>query len=120
MRVEVAGHEVYAYTGTRPLAAGQRGIVFVHGAANDHSVWALQSRYFAGLSGKGKPQHPCAQVGGRGFAFGFEGRLRGGDEKNAFERKVLDGRQRNEEMAVVNGIERSAEECDAVHLSNND
>ena len=47
MRLDVAGHEVYAYTGARPLAGGQRTIVFVHGAANDHSVWALQSRYFA-------------------------------------------------------------------------
>jgi pimeloyl-ACP methyl ester carboxylesterase len=45
--VDVAGHPVYAYTGTRPLDAAQPTVVFVHGAANDHSVWALQSRYFA-------------------------------------------------------------------------
>ena len=38
----------YAYTGARRLDAGQaRRSVFVHGAAHDHSVWALQSRYFA-------------------------------------------------------------------------
>jgi pimeloyl-ACP methyl ester carboxylesterase len=37
----------YAYTGTRALRLAQRTVVFVHGAANDHSVWTLQSRYFA-------------------------------------------------------------------------
>ena len=47
MRLDVAGHETYAYTGTRPLDRGRSAVVFVHGAANDHSVWALQSRYFA-------------------------------------------------------------------------
>ena len=47
MRLDVAGHETYAYTGTRPLDRRRPAIVFVHGAANDHSVWALQSRYFA-------------------------------------------------------------------------
>ncbi|MEO8508359.1 MAG: alpha/beta hydrolase [Betaproteobacteria bacterium] len=45
MNVDAA--EVYAYTGTRPLVAAQPTLLFVHGAANDHSVWALQSRYFA-------------------------------------------------------------------------
>jgi pimeloyl-ACP methyl ester carboxylesterase len=29
------------------MDAGKPAIVFVHGAASDHSVWALQSRYFA-------------------------------------------------------------------------
>ena len=47
MRISVDGHETYAYTGARTLEATQPTIVFVHGAANDHSVWALQSRYFA-------------------------------------------------------------------------
>ncbi len=47
MRLEVAGHETYAYTGARPLDRRRPAIVFLHGAANDHSVWALQSRYFA-------------------------------------------------------------------------
>ncbi|MEO8305307.1 MAG: alpha/beta hydrolase [Betaproteobacteria bacterium] len=47
MKLSVAGSEVYAYTGTRPLDAVLPTIVFVHGAAHDHSVWALQSRYFA-------------------------------------------------------------------------
>lgn len=47
MRIEVAGHGVYAYTGTRQIDVARPSIVFLHGAANDHSVWALQSRYFA-------------------------------------------------------------------------
>src|ERR1700730_13285742 len=47
MRVEVAGRHVYAYTGARVFDSTLATLVFVHGAANDHSVWALQSRYFA-------------------------------------------------------------------------
>ena len=47
MRVDVAGHAVYAYTGSRAFDASRPTIAFVHGAANDHSVWVLQSRYFA-------------------------------------------------------------------------
>jgi pimeloyl-ACP methyl ester carboxylesterase len=47
VRLEVAGGAVYAYTGSRPLDASKPAIVFVHGAAQDHSAWALQSRYFA-------------------------------------------------------------------------
>ena len=47
MRIAVAGHDVYAYTGARALEPAQTVVVFVHGAGNDHSVWALQSRYFA-------------------------------------------------------------------------
>jgi pimeloyl-ACP methyl ester carboxylesterase len=47
MNLDVAGHSAYAYTGARALVPAQRTVVFVHGAANDHSVWALQSRYFA-------------------------------------------------------------------------
>ncbi|NDP43028.1 MAG: alpha/beta hydrolase [Aromatoleum sp.] len=47
MRLPVSGHAVYAYTGTRALDRAQPTVMFVHGAAQDHSVWALQSRYFA-------------------------------------------------------------------------
>ncbi len=47
MRLNVEGDECYAYTGSRPIVADRPTLVFVHGAANDHSVWALQSRYFA-------------------------------------------------------------------------
>jgi len=47
MRLVVAGSEVYVYTGSKPPVRTQPSVVFVHGAGNDHSVWALQSRYFA-------------------------------------------------------------------------
>ena len=47
MELEVAGHRVYAYTGTRAFSAAKPTVLFVHGAAQDHGVFALQSRYFA-------------------------------------------------------------------------
>ncbi len=47
MRLTVDDTEIYAYTGARALNAALPTIMFVHGAAHDHSVWALQSRYFA-------------------------------------------------------------------------
>ncbi len=46
MEILVAGHRTYAYTGGAPFDATRPAVVFVHGAANDHSVWALQSRWF--------------------------------------------------------------------------
>lgn len=47
MRLAVDGHTVYVYTGARAFDAALPTVVFVHGAALDHSAWALQSRYFA-------------------------------------------------------------------------
>jgi len=47
MRIHLDGKTVYAYTGSKPIVPGQRTVVFIHGAASDHSTWALQSRYFA-------------------------------------------------------------------------
>ena len=47
MELNVGGSKVYAYTGTRPVDPAKPAVVFVHGAASDHSVWLLQSRYFA-------------------------------------------------------------------------
>ncbi len=38
MRCIVGGDSVYAYTGGRAFDAGLPTVVFVHGAANDHSV----------------------------------------------------------------------------------
>ncbi len=67
MNLLVHGLAAYVYTGTRPLIQGQRTVMFIHGAANDHSVWALQSRYFAyhgwnvlalDLPGHGKSPQP--------------------------------------------------------------
>ena len=47
MELEVAGRRVYAYTGARAFSATKPTVLFVHGAAQDHGVFALQSRYFA-------------------------------------------------------------------------
>jgi pimeloyl-ACP methyl ester carboxylesterase len=47
MLYDVHGAPAYAYTAGKPFIPEQPTIVFMHGAQNDHSVWALQSRYFA-------------------------------------------------------------------------
>ena len=47
MDFTVDGVSAYAYTGGRPLRRKQPAVAFIHGAAHDHSVWALQSRWFA-------------------------------------------------------------------------
>ena len=47
MRLSVNGSEVYAYTGARTFAPAQPTVVFIHGTAQDHCMWAWQSRYFA-------------------------------------------------------------------------
>ncbi|MEB0058064.1 MULTISPECIES: alpha/beta hydrolase [unclassified Variovorax] len=47
MNYTVNGHTTYAYTGGKPLDAAKPTVVFIHGVLNDHSVWILQSRYFA-------------------------------------------------------------------------
>lgn len=41
------GQQAWCYTGGRPLEPGLPAIVFLHGAQHDHSVWGLQSRWFA-------------------------------------------------------------------------
>jgi len=47
MNVDVDGQSVYAYTGGRAFDPARPVALFVHGAQHDHSVWGLQSRYFA-------------------------------------------------------------------------
>lgn len=47
MKLRVDGADVYAYTGSRAFDPALATLLFVHGAAQDHSAWALQSRYFA-------------------------------------------------------------------------
>ncbi len=43
----VDGKAVFAATGGRPFDAALPGVIFVHGAGMDHTIWALQTRYFA-------------------------------------------------------------------------
>ncbi len=61
MRFIVQGYPAFAYTGGRPFDPRLPAIVFVHGAAFDHSVWQWQSRYFAhhgyGVIGVDLPGH---------------------------------------------------------------
>ena len=74
MKLTINGKSAYAYTGTRAFNAALRTAVFIHGAANDHSVWALQSRYFAwhgwnvlalDLPGHGQSEGPlCTTIEG--------------------------------------------------------
>ncbi|HQR19615.1 MAG TPA: alpha/beta hydrolase [Burkholderiaceae bacterium] len=43
----LASPRLYAYTGGRPFDPARPTVVFLHGAQHDHSVWILQSRFFA-------------------------------------------------------------------------
>lgn len=47
MEIQLDGESVYAATGGRPFDPAKPGLVFLHGAGMDHSVWVLQTRYFA-------------------------------------------------------------------------
>jgi len=44
---QVHERAAYAYGGGKAFDASLPTIVFIHGAQNDHSVWGLQSRWFA-------------------------------------------------------------------------
>lgn len=47
MKFLVQQQPAFVYTGGKEFDAREPSIVFIHGAANDHSVWTLQARYFA-------------------------------------------------------------------------
>jgi len=47
MQINVDGHAAYAYSGARTFDPALPSVLFVHGAGLDHSVWILQSRWFA-------------------------------------------------------------------------
>ncbi len=47
MKFLVQNQPCYAYTGGKAFDATKPALLFIHGAANDHSVWHLQARYFA-------------------------------------------------------------------------
>ena len=47
LRLDVDGERVFAYTGARAFDEQKPTVVFIHGAAMDHTVWVLPSRYFA-------------------------------------------------------------------------
>ncbi len=47
MHLTVNGHSTFCYTGGKPIDAARPTVIFIHGVLNDHSVWILQTRYFA-------------------------------------------------------------------------
>ena len=47
MELQIAKRKVFAFTGGKAFDAKLPTLVFIHGAPHDHSVWGLQSRYFA-------------------------------------------------------------------------
>ena len=47
MLLTVDDRDAYCYTGGKPFDASLPTAVFIHGAQHDHSVWVLQTRYFA-------------------------------------------------------------------------
>ena len=44
---QVNDRDAYAYGGGKAFDSALPTVVFIHGAQNDHSVWGLQSRWFA-------------------------------------------------------------------------
>ncbi len=68
MYITLNQQKIYAYTGGKPFDAAKPTLVFIHGVLNDHSVWILQTRYFAhhgfnvlaiDLPGHGKSEGRC-------------------------------------------------------------
>ena len=47
MELTVDGKSVFAATGGKPFDPAQPTVIFIHGAGMDHTVWALQTRWFA-------------------------------------------------------------------------
>ena len=47
MEITVDDKAVFAATGGRPFDPALASLAFLHGAAMDHTVWVLQTRYFA-------------------------------------------------------------------------
>ena len=47
MELTANNQPAYAYTGGKTFDRSRPAAVFIHGAQNDHSVWILQTRYFA-------------------------------------------------------------------------
>lgn len=75
MKLELEGATAYAYTGGKAFDPTLPGVVLVHGALNDHSVWILQSRYLAhhghavlavDLPGHGRSRGPARGVAAAG------------------------------------------------------
>ena len=71
MELTVDDRKVFAATGGKPFDPSLPTIVFVHGASFDHTVWTLQTRYFAwhgygvlavDLPGHGRSEGPLLET----------------------------------------------------------
>jgi pimeloyl-ACP methyl ester carboxylesterase len=71
MIFNVNGSDAYCYTGGKAFDPSQPSAMFIHGAQNDHSVWILQTRYFAhhgfnvlavDLPGHGRSHGACIET----------------------------------------------------------
>src|ERR1700676_2624985 len=47
MKITASGRDVFASSGGQQFDPAQPTVVFLHGAGMDHTVWALQTRWFA-------------------------------------------------------------------------
>ena len=47
MYIDVKGKRVFATTGGKPFDSGKPAVIFLHGSGLDHTIWNLQSRFFA-------------------------------------------------------------------------
>jgi pimeloyl-ACP methyl ester carboxylesterase len=73
MEFVVRGKRAFAATGGKAFDPAKPAVVFVHGAGGDHTVWSLQTRYFAhhgrsvlavDLPGHGRSEGPpCKSIG---------------------------------------------------------
>lgn len=98
----VLSDEVKEFVGGKAGAPGFQGINGKAGAgAVKLGVVALE----AGFARDGGLDHGEADGGWRGLTMGFERRNGGGNEHDAIERQLLQCLARQEQMAVVNGIE---------------
>ncbi len=46
MRVSVNEHDAFVFCGGQEIDPGRKSVMFVHGAAMDHTVWTLAARHF--------------------------------------------------------------------------
>jgi len=46
VKLQVQNRAAYVFSGGRAVDAGKSTVVFIHGAAMDHTVWILPARYF--------------------------------------------------------------------------
>src|ERR1700709_1024037 len=73
MELNVNGARTFCYPGGKTFDAAKPTVVFLHGVLNDHSVWILQTRWFAhhgwNVLAVGLPGH-CPSGGGVGLERG--------------------------------------------------